>query len=561
MQILPETLRQIILKSGFVSEKDFDAAAKTSQDLQKPTTDILLFRGLISETVLGQLIAEYLQVPYVNIGNKIIPLEVLGLVPENLVKTYKMIPFKKENNLLYLAMQDPKDLEAQEVIRRKTGLKVVPHYITLSDFRRAASQYKRNIKEEFERIIAENIKKTDGVVKKKELAKVAEELPVIEILNTILEYAIGEKASDVHLEIMENNVIVRLRIDGVLQDIITLPQSIHPALIARIKILSNLKIDEHRIPQDGRFKFNTGQESISLRTSIVPGFYGENAVMRLLFESNRPLSLEELGLAAKNLRWVKEQILRPHGMVLVTGPTGCGKTSTLYSILNMLNKIEVKICTIEDPIEYDIHRITQIQINPKTGLTFASGLRSLLRHDPDIMMVGEIRDKETAQIAVHAALTGHLVLSTLHTNDAAGAIPRFVDMGVEPFLLASTVNLVIAQRLVRRICPNCIEEYRPEEKTFVFFKGRFGEKILRQKFYRGKGCEECGQKGYKGRIGIFEVLLVTEAIRQLTISKASSSDIRLQALKDGMILMVDDGLNKIASGQTTIEEVMRVAED
>jgi len=561
MKILPETLRQILLKSGFISEKDFNEAAKTARDLNKPVTDILLFRGLINEAVLGQLIAEYLQVPYISIGNKVVPLELLELVPENLARTYRLIPFKKENNFLHLAMEDPKDLEAQEVIRRKTGLKIAPYFIITPDFRRALSQYKRNIKKEFERIIKENLKKTTKVDKKKELAEAAVELPVVEILNTILEYAMAEKASDAHIEIMENTLIIRLRIDGTLRDVINLPKIIQPALIARIKILSNLKIDEHRVPQDGRFKFNIGEETISLRTSILPGFYGENAVMRLLFESARPLSLEELGLLSKNLKSVKDQIKRPHGMILVTGPTGCGKTTTLYSILNMLNRTEVKICTIEDPIEYDIHRITQIQVNTKTGLTFSSGLRSLLRHDPDIMMVGEIRDKETAQIAVHAALTGHLVLSTLHTNEASGTIPRFLDMGVEAFLLASTVNIVVAQRLIRRICSSCIEEYKPDEKALVLLKNKFGEKILKQKFYKGKGCEECGLSGYKGRIGVFEVLVISEKMRQLTLSRASTDEIQAQAIKEGMILMLEDGLNKIASGLTTIEEVLRVAED
>lgn len=561
MKILPQVLRQILLKSGFVSEKDFDEAAKTAQDLGKPITDILLFKGLINETTLGQLIAEHLKVPYMKIGHKVIPLAVLELVPEHLAKTHRVVPFDKKENSLLLAMENPKDLEVQEVLKRKTGLKIVPYFITTPDFNRAFSQYKRNIKKEFEKIIAENIKKTSKVSKKKELAKAAEELPVVEILNTILEYAVAEKASDAHIEIMENLVMVRLRIDGLLRDIITLPKTVHSALIARIKILSNLKIDEHRVPQDGRFKFNIGEEFIALRVSILPGFYGENSVMRLLFESARPLSLEELGLTANNLEWVKDQIKRPHGMILVTGPTGCGKTTTLYSILNMLNKVEVKICTIEDPIEYDIGRITQIQVNPKTGLTFASGLRSLVRHDPDIMMVGEIRDKETAEIAVHAALTGHLVLSTLHTNEASGAVPRFLDMGIEPFLLTSTVNLIIAQRLVRRICSACIDDYKPDSKTLAFFKKEFGEKLVKQKFYKGKGCEECGQTGYKGRLGIFEVLLVNEKIRQLALVKASSDQIRQEAVKAGMILMQEDGLDKIASGLTTIEEVLRVAKD
>ncbi|MFC1711707.1 GspE/PulE family protein [Patescibacteria group bacterium] len=561
MKILPTTIKKILLKSGFVSEIDIDRAIKSAKELNKPIEDILLFKGLISESVLGQLIGEHLGVTYIKLGHRVIPLETLDLVPENIARNYKVLPFEKKEDKLHLAMEDPKNLEVIEILKRKTNLKIVPFYITSPDFNHAISQYKRNIKKDFEKIISENVKKTGKVDKKQELAKAASELPVVEILNTILEYAIAESASDVHIEIADNEVVVRLRVDGVLRDIITLPNSIHAALIARIKILANLKIDEHRMPQDGRFKYGFGEEFIALRVSILPGFYGENAVMRLLFESARPLSLEELGFTGTNLEGVTEQIKKPHGMILVTGPTGCGKTTTLYSILNMLNSIGVKVCTIEDPIEYDIRRLTQVQVNPKTGLTFSSGLRSLLRHDPDIIMVGEIRDKETAEIAVHSALTGHLVLSTLHTNDASGAIPRFIDMGVEPFLLTSTVNLIIAQRLVRRICTSCIDDYKPEESRLIFFRKEFGALVAKQKFYHGKGCEECDKTGYKGRMGIFEVMAVNEEIRQLTLVKASSEKIKLEGKKAGMKSMIEDGLDKIASGMTTLEEVLRVARE
>lgn len=559
MKISPAILRQILIQSGFVSEKNFDAAQQTAQDVDKTITDILLFRGLINEMVLGQLIADYYKVPYIHIGNKVLPLEVLDLVPENLARSYHMLPFEKQQDTLLLAMEDPTDLESMEVVRRKTGLRVVPHFITTPDYKHALSQYRKNIKKEFETIIRENVEKTSKATKDKGLSEVAEELPVIEILNTILEYAIAERASDVHIEIMNDILIMRLRIDGVLRDVISLPKTVHPGLIARIKILANLKIDEHRVPQDGRFKFNYGEESIALRVSIVPGFYGENTVLRLLPESARPLSLEELGLTGTNLEWVQQQFKKPHGMILVTGPTGSGKTTTLYSILNILNNVNVKICTIEDPVEYDIRRVTQIQVNPITGLTFAIGLRALMRHDPNIIMVGEIRDRETAEIAIHSALTGHLVLSTLHTNDAASAIPRFIDMGVEPFLVASTVNMIIAQRLVRKICPNCIDHIEPPVETLNFFMKELGLDISKQKFYKGKGCEECGNTGYKGRIGIYEILVVKENIRQKTLSKSSSETLCQEAKKNGMILMLDDGLNKVASGITTIEEVLRVA--
>jgi type IV pilus assembly protein PilB len=561
MKILPETLKNILEKSGFISQPDLDRAIKNAQELNKPISDVLLFEGLISESVLGQLVADYLEVPYIKLGHKVIPLEVLELVPENIAKNYRAIPFEKKDGRLHVAMEDPKDLEALEMLKRKTDLKIVSYFITTPDFNRALSQYKRNIKKDFEKIISENVKKTSKGDKKKELEKIASELPVIEILNTILDYGIAEQASDVHIEIAREEVVVRLRIDGVLRDIITLPKSVHAAIIARIKILSNLKIDEHRMPQDGRFKYNFGEEYISLRVSILPGFYGENAVLRLLFESARPLSLEELGFKGENLEIVLKQIKKPHGMVLVTGPTGSGKTTTLYSILNMLNSVGIKICTIEDPVEYDIRRLTQVQVNPKTGLKFSTGLRSLLRHDPDIIMVGEIRDKETAEISVHSALTGHLVLSTLHTNDASGAIPRFIDMGVEPFLLTSTIRMIIAQRLVRRICTACVDDYKPNEQQVEFFRKTLGIKVGQQKFYKGKGCEECDQTGYKGRMGIYEVLVVTEEIRQLVLSKASSEKIKTEAIKAGMKTLVEDGLDKIAAGLTTLEEVLRVAKE
>ena len=350
--------------------------------------------------------------------------------------------------------------------------------------------------------------------------------------------------------------MVRLRIDGVLHDIIGLPREIQPAIVARIKVLSNLKIDEHRVPQDGRFKFQIDETIIALRVSIIPAFYGENVVLRLLPESTRPLSLEELGISGRNLGILRANIGKPHGMILVTGPTGCGKTTTLYSVLNILNTPKVKICTIEDPIEYGINRVNQIQVNVKTNLTFAAGLRSLLRHDPDIIMVGEIRDHETVNISIHSALTGHLVLSTLHTNDAASTIPRFLDMGAEGYLLASTLNLSIAQRLVRRICPSCISDFKPQDELIEDLSRMSGRKIIKQKFYKGKGCDKCKDLGYRGRVGIYEMMPISENIIKLVLQKASTAEIRKQAVSDGMVSMLLDGLDKIGAGLTTIDEVL-----
>ncbi len=558
--ILPDVLREIIVKSGFVSEKDFSAAVKNSQELSKSITDILIYRGLISEDVLGNLFAEYYQVPFINLRTKTIPQEVLSVIPEEAAVSFRMIPFQIEGSELFLAMEDPSDLEAREFVKRKTGLLLKIHFVITPDLDRVLSQYKRNIKDVFTKIISENIEKSE-IRKSTNAAQLATDLPVIKILDTVLEYGVAEGASDVHFEETDSDFLVRFRIDGVLRDILTLPKNIHPAIVARVKILSQLKIDEHRIPQDGRFKFKIKDNYIALRVSILPAFYGENIVMRILPESARPLALEELGITGRNLVLIKNNIRKPHGMILVTGPTGSGKTTTLYSVLTILNTTEVKICTVEDPVEYGIKRVNQIQINPSAGLTFAAGLRSLLRHDPDVVMVGEIRDQETAEMAIHSALTGHLVLSTLHTNDAASTIPRFLDMGAEGFLVASTVNLVISQRLVKKICQACIESYNPETELLKYLNKFVEENELLHKFYRGKGCIECGNRGYKGRIGIYEMLEVNEEIRSLTINRVSADEISKAAVKNGMVPLVHDGINKASGGITTIEEVLRVVRE
>lgn len=554
MNIAPDILKQIIVGSGFVGVDEYDDAAQSANDLGKNLEDVLIFRGLISSAALSKLVADYLKVPYIDLAHYAIDSKALVLIPEKMAKLYRMVPISREGDQLKVAMEDPSNVEAIEFAKRHTGLIIVPHFASREDIRSALAQYKRNIKADFEQVINESLR-VAGV--EEDLLKAAEKLPIIKVLDTILEYAAAERASDIHIETQADDVVVRFRIDGVLHDMIKLPRGIENALVARIKILSNLKLDERRLPQDGRYKFSMGNEPISLRISIIPGFYGENVVMRLLHESSRPLSFEELGLTGRNLEIVKKNIFRPHGMILVTGPTGSGKTTTLYSALNILNTVKVKICTIEDPIEYGINRVTQIQVNSKTGLTFATGLRSLLRHDPDIMMVGEIRDKETAEIAIHSALTGHLVLSTLHTNDAVGAVPRLLDMGVEAYLAASTINAVIAQRLVRKICSTCIAEYRPEKPILDKVSNEFKVDMGQQKFYRGVGCPDCHNKGFTGRVGIYEVLEVSEHIRDLIGKKSSSDSIHDQAQREGMISMTQDGLNKVSGGLTTIEEVLK----
>lgn len=561
MRLPNEKIEQIIEKSGFVAKEKLSDAMRSSEELRKPLSETIIFKGFLSEEVLGQLIADYFKVPYISLKKKKASFDVLSLIPETTARTFRVIPVSLENKKIKLGMEDPRNLEAIEFVKRKTGYEVIPCYVSHEDLNKALGLYKRNIKEEFAGIIEENTKKTKLAKITADIEKAANDIPVVKVLDTLLEYAMAEGASDLHLELEEKETIVRFRIDGLLRDILTLPSNLQAALVARIKILSGLKIDEHRLPQDGRFKFASDREGISLRVSVLPSFFGENVVMRLLAESARPLSLEELGLTGKSLLLLKQNINKTHGMILVTGPTGSGKTTTLYSLLNMLNTIKVKICTVEDPIEYSIDRITQVQINPKTGLTFASGLRALLRHDPDIIMVGEIRDEETVDMAIHSALTGHQVLSSLHTNSASGAIPRLLDMGAEGFLVASTINIVIAQRLVRKICSACVEKINISKDMLISLQKIAGEDISKQDFYRGKGCRECSNTGYKGRIGIYEALEVDSALREQIREKVSAEQIETLARKKGMVSLFIDGLNKIGAGLTTIEEVLRVIRD
>jgi type IV pilus assembly protein PilB len=560
MKSFDEQLYQLLKTSGFIKPDMLEEAWGASKELNKPLSDVLIFRGLCSEEALGQLIADNIKTPFIALKNKVIPDEVLVTVPENIARKFRIIPFAADEAKISLGMENPNDFEAIEIVRRRTGLKIEPFFVTKGDLAKALNQYKRNFKKKFESIIFENVKKASSFKEStiEKLLLVAQDLPVVKIFDALLEYAVAESASDVHLETWGDSLLIRLRIDGELQDIMSLPVTIQPAIIARIKVLSNLKIDEHRVPQDGRFRFQIDDLLVALRVSIIPGFYGENVVLRLLPESARPLSFEELGLTGKNLEAMLANIEKPHGMILVTGPTGSGKTTTLYSAMNILNTPKVKMCTVEDPIEYGISRVNQIQVNPKTNLTFAAGLRALLRHDPDIIMVGEIRDEETATIAIHSALTGHLVLSTIHTNDAVSSVPRFLDMGVQGYLLASTLNLVVAQRLVRRICQNCIMEYKPSDEIIkkIHKTEGVGTKVEKKAYFRGKGCDRCRNTGFRGRVGIYEILEVNDEIRELIVQQSSSIVLKKAALKTGFKNMYEDGLEKVQAGLTTIEEML-----
>src|SRR3990167_6632323 len=500
-------LKKIGLETKLFSEKELalhlEEAKKRSDSLEQ----YVLKQKVIGEEQLYRAAASFYQVPFIDLKQEGIRKDILFLIPEPIATTHKIVAFDKTDQELKIAALNPQDLEIFEFLRKKTGLNITISLTTPESLNEEFKNYHKGLKAEFQELTTpEQPQDTAGTGK--ELKELAQDLPVIRIVDTLLEYAILESASDIHIEPGEKDVIVRYRIDGILKNVMTLPKSVHPGVVARIKILSDLKLDEHRLPQDGRFKVAAPEYKVSFRVSVIPTYDGEKVVLRLLNEKTGLLSLEQLGFQTKPLEAVKRNIDKPHGMLLVTGPTGSGKTTTLYAILNILNTPEVNITTIEDPIEYRMAGLNQSQVNPKIGYTFATGLRAYLRQDPDIIMVGEIRDKETAEIAIHAALTGHLVLSTLHTNDAPSAIPRFLDLGIEGFLLASTVNVVIAQRLVRKVCRYFISQIVPKSEVTAevakIIKVSPGE-LIAKPFYSSNGCAKCNMTGYSGRVGIYEV--------------------------------------------------------
>lgn len=559
-----------MLDAKITNEKDFELAKGEAQRANQTLANVLIGRGLVTEEYLIELLGEYFNIPKIDLSAGAVAQDALEILPESIAKSKRVVVFDKKNIgdrcRIKVAMNDPIDLQIINFIEVKTNCSVEPYFATISNLNSIFKQYKRNISEDFNKIIEENIAQAaamDNVGPE----KLAENVPIISILDSIIEYAISLNSSDIHFEPLEDKLLVRFRIDGILKEIVTLPKIINPALIARIKIISNLAIDEHLKPQDGRFKYKLEEQYVDVRVSVMPTFYGEKSVMRLLRGSARPLNLSELGFSEAALKIIQENIKKTHGMILSTGPTGSGKTTTLYTILNILNTPDVNIVTVEDPIEYDIPRINQTQVNTKAGITFATGLRSLLRQNPDIMMVGEIRDSETAEIAIHSALTGHLVLSTLHTNDAPTAIPRLIDIGIEPFLIASTVNLIIAQRLVRKICPQCITSLavNPDiaetiKEQLILVSGAAKRKIPAT-LYQGTGCKFCGGSGYRGQIGIFEILNVDAKMRDLIIKRASIDELKKAAIAGGMKTMFEDGLDKAEAGVTTIDEVLRVVRE
>ncbi len=581
MHIEEKQLKEFILDSGLVSRADLTLALKEAEEKGSSVGTILVNKGSLTEDDLRRMQAYILGIPFVDLKSQRMDFDVLSLIPEPIARNHNIVAFRKVGETLEVAMLDTEDLAAIDFVRKKTGLKISPRLTDGESMKHALLNYQKSLKAEFGDIIQKEAgaikavaeKNGDEPASEEDLKKLAEDVPVVRIVDTLLKHAIIQDASDIHIEPAETQVIVRYRIDGILHDAMVLPKNVASGITARIKVLSNLKLDEKRIPQDGRFKIDMNGEKVSFRVSTLPVYYGEKTVMRLLRESVSGFSLESLGFHGEGLEKLHRATKLATGMILTTGPTGSGKTTTLYTMLDILNTPDVNISTIEDPIEYQMKRVNQTQVKPEIGFTFSSGLRTLVRQDPDVIMVGEIRDGETASLAVNASLTGHLVLSTLHTNSAAGTIARLVDMKIEPFLLTSTLSVIIAQRLIRRLADNkekyflTKEEIAQLEKIVnldrvmeslveekIVEKGATWEKIPMYKPKPGADTED----GYKSRIGIHEILRVSPAIRDLIMKGVPTQELEDQAKKEGMLTMLEDGVFKAVQGITTVEEVLRV---
>lgn len=542
-----------------VDEKDLRSLWKQSQKTKTPLQEVIIQKDILTDDNLGQLIADFLKLPYISLSKLSIPRNVLTIIPERVARASKIIAFEISEKGLSVATSKPQNSEPIILASKKVGLEARVFYSTDRDIEEALSLYKEQIKSTFDLLLEEEVSKAGKSIDK--------EAPIAKIVDTLIEYGYDYKASDIHIEPTEEESLVRFRIDGVLHDMLHLPKSLHDQIITRIKVLSKLRTDEHLSAQDGKMQSRLEKETVDVRVSIVPIVEGEKSVLRLLTSHYRQFGLNDLGMSSEDLEKVKKGMKKPFGIIISTGPTGSGKTTSMYSILKILNTREVNIATIEDPVEYEIEGINQIQVNEKTNLTFAEGLRSILRQDPNIIYVGEIRDEETASIAINSAMTGHLVLSTLHTNNAATSLPRLIDMNIEPYLIASTVNIIIAQRLVRKICASCKVSYTIDyEKMIKYFK----EEVVKKYFpgdgkeiraFHGKGCAVCNKSGYTGRVGIFEVLTISEKIEELLIGKADASQIAKQAIEEGMTTMFEDGLKKVQQGITTVEEIMRATKE
>ena len=550
-----EQLKALVSQSGLADPARLKEAIEFTQGANVPLSAALVEKGVLTDEQIGTLVAASCKVPFVVLSKFSIPEPVFHIIPEKIARKQKAIAFARDATGVKVALADPGNTKLLEMVAKKTNEKVLPHYATERDIENTLQVYKKVLQKTIDQILKEDIKKAT--------ASLYDDLPIAKIVDVLIDAAYQDKASDIHIEPTEHNSLIRFRIDGVLHDVLSMPKVLHDRIITRIKVLSGLRTDEHMSAQDGKMRLSLEEENLDIRVSIIPITEGEKAVLRLLSSRSREYTLRDLGMNEKDLQKVTAAYNKPYGMILSTGPTGSGKTTSIYAILKILNTREGNITTIEDPVEYRIKGANQVQVNAKTNLTFANGLRSILRQDPNIIFVGEIRDSETAGIAVNAALTGHLVRSTLHTNDAATAIPRLTDMKVEPFLVASTVNIIIAQRLVRKICDMCkttqtitqmeLTKHLPADIVKKHFSDQ-NELAL----YKGKGCKICHNTGYTGRIGVFEVLEVSKEIRRLITERSDSDVINKAAIDEGMTTMLDDGLDKVQKGMTTVEEVVRV---
>ena len=580
MYISDTHLKSFLADAGLVSAKDFDAADKEAKESGKPVGDILIAKSVIGEDELRRTYAYILGIPFVSLLGSTIKYDVLSLIPEPVARRNNIIAFSKKGEELEVAMLDTDDLAAIDFIKKKTRLKILPRLTDAASIKAALKQYQQELKDNLGDVIqreTEALKTAavaaGSVVKEEDLRQMAEAVPAVRIVDTLLRHANAQGASDIHIEPLEDSLLIRYRIDGILHDAMQLPKTAAQAITARVKVLANMRLDEHRLPQDGRFGAEAAGEKISFRVSVLPTYYGEKIVMRLLRDSISGFTLESIGFHGVGLERMHDAMRKTTGMILTTGPTGAGKSTTLYTLLDIINTPDVNISTVEDPIEYQMPRVNQTQVRPEIGFTFANGLRSLVRQDPDIIMVGEIRDKETAALAVNAALTGHLVLSTLHTNSAAAAPARLLDMGIEPFLLVSTLRVVIGQRLVRRLCAEKEEHKLTRDEEAQLGRQMDSEAVLKTlkeekavdkdvswkniPFYTPKATGTC-PTGYGGRVGIYEVLPLTSTIKDLVMAHGTADAVESQARKEGMLTMAEDGIFKAAQGMTSIEEVLRV---
>lgn len=555
MYLDQEKLIELLKKNGLINDEKISEILDFAKNSRLSLEEALIEKDILSDEQLGMLIADYYKIPFVTLSKLSIPDDVARIVPERVARKQKIVAFSRDETGVKLAMADPSNKEVIDMVARKTGNKVIPYFATERDIYDVLRIYKKDLQKAFDAFIKDHLEKSGRII--------LNDAPVGKIVDAIINYGYHDNASDIHIEPQEKNSLVRFRIDGVLHDVLIFPKALHDQIVTRIKVLSRLRTDEHLAPQDGKMRISVDVDDIDIRVSILPISDGEKIVLRLLTSRLKLFSLVDLGMKEADLKKVNSAYSKSFGMILSTGPTGSGKTTSIYAILKILNTREKNITTIEDPVEYRIKGVNQINVNTKTNLTFASGLRSILRQDPNIVFVGEIRDSETAGIAVNAALTGHLVLSTLHTNDAATTLPRLIDMKVEPFLVASTVNVIIGQRLVRKICEMCKASLEIEQKDL---RQNLSEELIKKHFgdsekvriYQGKGCKVCHSTGYAGRLGVFEVLEVSKEIKRLIVERSDSDAIMKMAIQEGMTSMLEDGLDKVVRGLTTVEEVLRV---